>query len=100
MNKNPLGILNELDPELLKSVQATRELAFKDGALSAKEKILIALAIDASKGAIEGVKSLAKQALEKDVTMDEIMETIRIVNYICGAGSIYGVARALEEIQK
>lgn len=47
MNRNPLDIIKENSPELFENVYATRNLAFKDGALPAKQKILIALALDA-----------------------------------------------------
>ena len=62
MTENPLKIFEKLDPELLKLVDNTKELALNDGALPRKVKLLIAMALDASKEAVEGVKSLAEQA--------------------------------------
>jgi len=98
MNGNPLNIIKESDLSLFEQIGNTRELAFEDGKISKKNKFLIALAIDAAKHAENGIKSLAIQALESGATKDEIMETLRIVNYICGVGSMYTAAVALKDI--
>jgi len=98
MSGDPLNVIKESDVSLFKQIGNTRELAFKDGEISKKNKLLIALAIDAAKNAENGVKSLAIQALENGASKDEILETLRIVNYICGAGSMYSAAAALKEI--
>lgn len=98
MGKNPLETIKKLDTDLYDSIAANRELAFREGQISTKHKLLIALAVDASKEAVEGVRSLARQVMEVGGTKDEIMETLRIVHYICGAGTVYGAAVALENI--
>jgi hypothetical protein len=56
MAEHPLEIFEKIDPELLKLVQSTNALAITDGALSRKFKLLIAMALDASHGAAEGVR--------------------------------------------
>src|SRR5659263_250945 len=50
--------------DLLKHVENSRDFVFADGALPKKFKLLIAMAFDASYGAVNGVKSLVQQALE------------------------------------
>jgi alkylhydroperoxidase/carboxymuconolactone decarboxylase family protein YurZ len=98
MNGNPLETIREADAELFEQIGKARELAFRDGALSRKEKLLIALAIDAAAHAENGVRSLAKQALESGASREELMEALRVVNYICGAGSMYVAAAALKDV--
>ena len=98
MNTDPLEIIQKLDNALYENVTKTREIAFKEGVLSIKTKLLIAIALDASKGAQDGVKSLVNQALKAGATKDEIMEAIRVANYICGASSVYPSACALKEV--
>ena len=98
MNRNPLDVIKENNSELFQNVTATRALAFQEGALPAKYKYLIALAMDADHGAADGVKSLAKQALEAGATKEEIFETLQTAFYIAGAGSVYTAARALNEL--
>lgn len=100
MQKSPLDVLKQFDEELIDQVMGNMNMAFTEGALSVKTKKLIALGIDASIGAEEGVRNLAKQALEAGATKEEIMETIRIVNFIRGASGVFTAARALDGVLK
>jgi alkylhydroperoxidase/carboxymuconolactone decarboxylase family protein YurZ len=98
MTEHPLKILEKIDPDLLKLVRDTNAFALADGALPRKIKFLIAMALDASLGTVEGVKSLAEQAMKAGATKEEIVETIRVTQYISGVGSVYTAARALKEL--
>ena len=98
MSRHPLEIFERLDPELLKLVGNTRELALAEGALPKKFKILIAMALDASHGTIEGVRALAQAAIQAGATKEEIVEALRVAQYISGVGSVYTAARAFEDI--
>ena len=98
MNANPLDIIKKVDNELFENMSKTREMTFEDGALSKKNKLLIALALDAAHGAVNGVKSLALQAMQNGATKEEIMEAIRVANYVSGAGSVYTSANALKDV--
>jgi alkylhydroperoxidase/carboxymuconolactone decarboxylase family protein YurZ len=98
MAENPLKIFEKLDPELLNLVDNTKGLALNDGALPRRIKLLIAMALDASEGAVEGVKSLAEQALKAGATKEEIMEALRVADYICGVGCVYTAAHAFKEV--
>jgi alkylhydroperoxidase/carboxymuconolactone decarboxylase family protein YurZ len=95
MTGHPLRTIEDIDPKLFNLVQETRELAFGEGVLPRKFKILIALALDAAHGATEGVTSLAQVAINAGATKEEIAETLRVTQYICGVGSIYTASRAL-----
>ena len=94
----PLKIFERLDPEFLKLVGNTRKLALADGGLPKKYKILIAMALDASHGAVEGVRALAQTAIQAGATKEEITETVRVAQYISGVGCVYTAARALEDV--
>ncbi len=98
MPENPLKIFEKVDPQLLKLVQNTSALAIAEGALPKKFKLLIAMALDASHGATEGVRSLAEQAMKAGTTKEEITETIRVAQYVCGVGSVYTAAHAFKEL--
>jgi len=98
MAENPLKIIEKLDLELFKNVETTQTLALGDGALSRKVKILMAMALDASHGAVEGVKSLTQQAMKAGATKEEIMETVRVAQYVSGVGCVYTAAHAFKEI--
>ena len=98
MNVNPLDIINEHDSELFRNVAETKEMALEDGALAKKYKLLIALALDASHGTVDGVRSLALQALDCGADKEEILESIRVANFISGVGCVYTAAEALRDI--
>jgi alkylhydroperoxidase/carboxymuconolactone decarboxylase family protein YurZ len=66
--------------------------------LPRKIKFLIAMALDASEGAVEGVKSQVEQAMKAGATREEIVETLRVAQYICGVGSVYTAARAFKDL--
>jgi alkylhydroperoxidase/carboxymuconolactone decarboxylase family protein YurZ len=96
MAEHPLKVFEKIDPELLKLVQNTSALAISDGALPRKFKLLIAMALDASHGATEGVRALAEQAMKAGATREEIAETIRVAQYVSGVGSVYTAAHAFK----
>ena len=98
MPEDPLKVYEDLDPELLKLVRQTSELAMADGALPKKVKLLIAMALDASHGAVGGVTALAKAALQAGATKQEIAETLRVAYYVSGAGSTYTAAHGLKDV--
>ena len=95
---NPLDVIMDADAALAEQMENTRELAFQEGELSIKHKILIALAIDVVEHSEGGVRSLALQALAAGATKAEIMETLRIAYHICGVGCIYAAARGLQGV--
>jgi alkylhydroperoxidase/carboxymuconolactone decarboxylase family protein YurZ len=98
MAEHPLKIFEKIDPELLKLVKTTNNFALADGALPRKIKFLIAMALDAAHGTVEGTKALAEQAMKAGATKEELVETVRVAQYICGVGSVYVAARALKEL--
>ena len=98
MPEHPLKIFEKLDPELLNLVENTRELALADGALPKRIKLLIAMALDASHGAVQGVKALAQAATQSGASQEEITEALRVTQYVSGVGSIYTAASALREL--
>jgi len=98
VTEHPLKIYEKLDPDLLKHIENSRDFVFADGALSRKFKLLIAMAFDASYGAVNGVKSLAQQALEAGATKEEIAEAVRVAQYLSGVGSVYTAAQGLKDL--
>jgi alkylhydroperoxidase/carboxymuconolactone decarboxylase family protein YurZ len=98
MPEHPLKIFEKIDPELLKHVGDANAFALADGALPRKIKFLIAMALDASYGAVEGVKALAEQAVKAGATKEEVVETIRVTQFVSGVGSVYVAAHALKEL--
>jgi alkylhydroperoxidase/carboxymuconolactone decarboxylase family protein YurZ len=98
MAEHPLKMIEKLDLELFKNVETAQALALTEGALSRKVKILMAMALDASHGTVEGVKSLTQQAMKAGATKEEIMETLRVAQYISGVGCVYTAAHAFKDL--
>jgi alkylhydroperoxidase/carboxymuconolactone decarboxylase family protein YurZ len=98
MAENPMDVYKRNDEEIMGLITDARKLAFKEGALSRKHKYLMALAIDATNGAEEGIKALAVQALKNGASKDEILETLRVSYFVSGVGSIYAASRALKDV--
>lgn len=98
MQEHPLKTLERLDPKLLKLVEEARQLAFSDGALPRKFKLLIAMALLAASGGESGVKSLAQVALQAGATKEEITEVLRVTQYTSGVGSVFTAAMGLNEL--
>jgi alkylhydroperoxidase/carboxymuconolactone decarboxylase family protein YurZ len=98
MAENPLKIIEKLDLELFKNVEATQILALADGVLPKKVKLLMAMALDASHGTVEGVKALTQQAMKAGATKEEIMETLGAAQYISAIGCVYTAAHAFKEL--
>jgi len=100
MSFDPLEIFQKVDPKLHENVKNAFEFAMSDGALSRKIKILIALALDASNGAVNGVKSLTNQALREGASKEEITEALRVAYLITGVGSVYTSIEAMKSLLK
>lgn len=98
MKKNPLKPLEKSDEKLYLKMNETRRLAFEEGVIPEKYKLLIGLAVDANEGTVDGVRSFARQVLDAGGTKEEIMEVLRIVYYIGGAIKMYPAAVALEDM--
>ena len=98
MAENLLEVIKKLDLELFKSVEVTQTLALTDGVLPRKVKVLIAMALDASHGTIEGTRALAQQAMKAGATKEEVMETLRVAQYISGVGCVYTAAHAFKDL--
>jgi alkylhydroperoxidase/carboxymuconolactone decarboxylase family protein YurZ len=98
LSENPLQVIKNEDPELVNLLENSHELAFAEGGIPLKYKFLIAMSLDAANGAVEGMKVLAMQAMQAGATKEEVMQAVRITNYIFGVGSVYTAARALNDI--
>ncbi|MDW7732634.1 MAG: carboxymuconolactone decarboxylase family protein [Methanolobus sp.] len=98
MQEHPLKTIMDADPELFNLTEIGRTTALGEGAIPLKYKLLMAMALDAAEGAVDGVTVLAMQALSAGATKEEVMEAVRIAQYISGVGSVYTAARGLRDI--
>ena len=97
MKRDPLETIRRLDPGFCDAILRTAADTFEDGALSAKVKYLIAMALDAAHGAAGGVTSLGRQAMEHGASREEIMEALKVASYVSGVGAVYTASLALAD---
>ncbi|MFH1481050.1 MAG: carboxymuconolactone decarboxylase family protein [Pseudomonadota bacterium] len=91
-----LGKFAEQLPEVFKQVRAQTGEVYKDGALSAKVKRLMAMAIALGAGCRNCILGQTMFALENGATKEEFLEAISVVVSIRGTT---GVAESLRVIQ-
>ena len=94
-----LETLGELEPEFLHKYGMCNNKILKDGALSAKTKILIALAVVASKQCETCVMSQMKSALKNGATKEEIMEVMDVIFITSGAPAVAACRDALKHLK-
>ena len=83
-----LVMLNDKDPEVLKSLYAHRREVFKDGALSSKDKELIAIALSCVSKCEKCLTHHAEEAKKKGATGEEILEAIEVAMYMTGPSAM------------
>jgi len=99
LNKNRmkhLGKFAEVLPGVLGQVRDQAEEAYRDGALDAKTKRLMAMAVALGAGCRNCVLGQATYALENGATTEEFLETISVVVSMRGTT---GIAESLRIIQ-
>ena len=83
-----LSILNEKDPEVLRSLYSYRRKVFRDGAMFAKDKELIALALSCGSKCEKCFTHHAEEAKKKGATGEEIMEALEVAMYMLGPSAM------------
>ncbi|MBI2304031.1 MAG: carboxymuconolactone decarboxylase family protein [Chloroflexi bacterium] len=86
----------ERDPEFCQMVMALQQKIRAPGALDAKTKALITLALDTAGGHPDGVKSLAGRARSLGASEAEIVETLRLAFMVSGVPGLVTSRAAFE----
>lgn len=105
MNKDIISLpwfveqMQQYDAELYRLSADSVRTAMAPGALDVKTKLLIVLALDAMKGAAQGVKAVAAQARAAGATEAEIVEALRLAYYVSGMDVVKTSLSAQEELK-
>jgi AhpD family alkylhydroperoxidase len=83
-----LELIKDTNPEMFEAINGMDEVVLKDGALSAKNKRLIALAISATRQCNACVDTHARAALYLGAKKEEIMETLFVCLLVGGAPTL------------
>ena len=95
-----LKTLGDIDPEFLHKYRRCDDKILTDGALPAKMKILMALAVVASKQCESCTVSQMKSALKNGATKEEIMETMEVIFITSGAPAVAACRDALKMLNE
>lgn len=97
-----LAKLAQAKPEMMSAVKAGVEEAYKDGALSAKVKRLMAMGIALSNKCTGCILAQSSAAIELGATKDEVLEACAVVMSIggtMGAAESLKVVKLLDELE-
>lgn len=83
-----LELIRDTNPDMFEAIEGMDEAVLKDGALSAKNKRLIAMAISASRQCPACVDTHARAAMYLGAKKEEIMETLFVCMLVGGAPSL------------
>jgi len=87
-------------PELAEKFFSWYGAVFADGALSAREKSLIALAVAHAVQCAYCIDAYSKDALEKGSDLEQMTEAIHVASAIRGGASLVHGTQMLEHVQK
>ncbi|MEX2351781.1 MAG: arsenosugar biosynthesis-associated peroxidase-like protein [Balneolaceae bacterium] len=86
------GDVSEYGPELAKKFFSWYNSVFEDGALTAREKSLIALAVSHAVQCPYCIDAYTSDSLERGVTEEQMMEAVHVASAIRGGASlVHGV---------
>ncbi len=94
-----LETLKDLDPRFVHKYGICNKKLLSDGALPAKVKSLMALAVVASKQCEACTMAQMKNALNNGATKEEIMETMDVIFITSGAPAISACREALKMLK-
>ncbi len=94
-----MNMMGELNPELFEHYKKCDDGIQEDGALSAKVKVLMSLAVMASQRCDPCCESQMRSALYHGATKEEIMETMNVIFITSGAPGVASCRRALKLLE-
>lgn len=94
------GKVTEWQEELGKKFFDYYGSVFKDGALSAREKSLIALAVSHALQCPYCIDSYTQDTLQKGVSEEEMMEAVHVASAIRGGSSLVHGVQMMEKAKK
>ncbi|CAG1002464.1 MAG: carboxymuconolactone decarboxylase family protein [Candidatus Methanoperedens sp.] len=93
-----MNMMGEMNPDLFEHYKKCDDNIQEDGALSARVKVLMSLAVVAAQRCEPCCESQMRSALNHGATREEIMETMNVVFITSGAPGVAACRRALKLI--
>jgi AhpD family alkylhydroperoxidase len=92
-----LDLISKQQPEVIAALYKLKSTVFKEGALSVREKELIAVAVTTLLKCDECLAVHAKKAFEAGATKDELRESLLVAMYLAGPSTVIWTDR-IDEI--
>jgi len=97
MDDSPVvKFFSAVNNDALKYFSGLRSAIMAEGALSEKEKILIALACSVALKCEPCTETHAKEALKSGIKIEEILEAAAVAGLICGGAGFAFASRVME----
>ena len=93
-----MNMMGEMNPELFEHYKKCDDHIQEDGALPAKVKVLMSLAVMASQRCDVCCESQMRSALNHGATKEEIMETMNVIFITSGAPGVASCRKALHHL--
>jgi 4-carboxymuconolactone decarboxylase len=94
------GHISEGSPELAEKFFAYYQAVFADGALSAREKALIALAVSHTVQCPYCIDAYTKESLQHGADLEQMTEAVHIATAIRGGASLVHGLQMLDQAKK
>ncbi|MBV71183.1 MAG: 4-carboxymuconolactone decarboxylase [Myxococcales bacterium] len=94
------GSIAEGSPELGEKFFSWYAACFQDGALTAREKALIALAVSHTVQCAYCIDAYSKECLEKGSDLEEMTEAIHVASAIRGGAALVHGMQMLDHVKK
>ncbi len=90
----------KISPEPIAALVGLKDAVFRDGALTAKEKVLMALALGCALKCNTCIESNAKAAKELGATKAELNEAMMVAMYMAGPSAVVWTKKVGDVLSK
>lgn len=95
-----MKLIRELDPKAVEFYEFCDKVVQEDGALPAKFKLMLVMAMGAQRHCRECVSSAMRGAINRGASREELVEAIRVIFVAGGAQAVAACREAIEELLK
>ncbi len=99
-DKSWVELIREHSPELDRQNNADMEFLGSGSALGPREKLVIAMVLDAAANKPNGVRSYAEKAVKAGATKEQILDALKILRMFWGRPALVTGAEALRQFEK
>jgi AhpD family alkylhydroperoxidase len=100
MSLASLEIIGQQQPEVVQALVQLKDKVFAEGALSVKEKALIALALGCSLKCNTCIEVNSQLAIDSGASRDELRETLIVAMYMAGPSAVVWTPKVAEILSK